>query len=420
MIEARGLSKRFHDRKRGEIRAVDNVSFTCHPGRIYGLLGANGAGKTTTLRMLATILEPTDGTAIVCGHDVVEQPEKVRANVGFLSTATALYPRLTAQELVEYFGRLNGLDEPTLKKRVDDIFNRLDMNGFRERRCDKLSTGMKQKTSIARTLISTVLVPLLAFPVLMVGMTSLMAVMMNKAEKEIPKVMIIQGENSPRLVAALQASKDLEIVPYADDWKDQISNKQIRAGVEIPPGFDASLSSKSPLTVQIHYYQGEVKSEFAARHVEDSLKSFRDDFVKERLEANNLPDSLISPFKTEKHNVAPAEKVSGAALGGLLGYMVILLSMTGAIYPAIDLTAGEKERGTMETILSSPLSRVDLNPKLALIPILSTSLVCKEIVAGTFHWNYILLILLSSSVYAAAGLFLAVKMFQRESVLFRS
>src|SRR5262252_8059130 len=138
MIEARGLSKRFQDKKRGEI---------------YGLLGANGAGKTTTLRMLATILEPTAGTAIVCGHDVVEQPEKVRANVGFLSTATALYPRLTAQELVEYFGRLNGLDEPTLKKRVDDIFNRLDMNGFRDRRCDKLSTGMKQKTSIARTLV---------------------------------------------------------------------------------------------------------------------------------------------------------------------------------------------------------------------------------------------------------------------------
>jgi sodium transport system ATP-binding protein len=153
MIEARGLSKRFHDKKRGEIRAVDNVSFTCQPGKIYGLLGANGAGKTTTLRMLATILEPTDGTAIVYGHDVVEQPEKVRANVGFLSTATALYPRLTAQEMVEYFGRLNGLDEATLKKRVDDIFNRLDMSGFRDRRCDKLSTGMKQKTSIARTLV---------------------------------------------------------------------------------------------------------------------------------------------------------------------------------------------------------------------------------------------------------------------------
>jgi sodium transport system ATP-binding protein len=153
MIEARGLSKAFRDKKRGEIRAVDNVSFRCQPGQIYGLLGANGAGKTTTLRMLATILEPTDGTATVCGYDVVEQPEKVRAHVGFLSTATALYPRLTAQELVEYFGRLNGLDDATLKKRVDDIFARLDMIGFRDRRCDKLSTGMKQKTSIARTLV---------------------------------------------------------------------------------------------------------------------------------------------------------------------------------------------------------------------------------------------------------------------------
>ncbi len=153
MIEARGLSKRFHDKKRGEIRAVDNVSFRCEPGKIYGLLGANGAGKTTTLRMLATILEPTDGTALVCGYDIVEQPEKVRASVGFLSTATALYPRLTAKEIVEYFGRLNGLDGPALKKRVDEIFSRLDMNSFRDRRCDKLSTGMKQKTSIARTLV---------------------------------------------------------------------------------------------------------------------------------------------------------------------------------------------------------------------------------------------------------------------------
>lgn len=153
MIETRGLTKVFRDKKRGEIRAVDNVSFVCKPGQIYGLLGANGAGKTTTLRMLATILEPTDGTAVVCGHDVVDDPQKVRTNVGFLSAATALYPRLTAQEMVEYFGRLNGLDDATLKKRVDDIFRRLDMDSFRDRRCDKLSTGMKQKTSIARTLI---------------------------------------------------------------------------------------------------------------------------------------------------------------------------------------------------------------------------------------------------------------------------
>ena len=153
MIEARGLYKSFHDKKRGEIRAVENVSFTCQPGKIYGLLGANGAGKTTTLRLLATILEPTDGTAVVAGYDVVEQPEKVRASVGFLSTATALYPRLSAQEMVEYFGRLSGLDEQTLQQRIDNIFERLEMNHFRDRRCDKLSTGMKQKISIARTLV---------------------------------------------------------------------------------------------------------------------------------------------------------------------------------------------------------------------------------------------------------------------------
>ena len=153
MIEARGLSKHFLDKKRGKVLAVDKVSFTAKPGQIYGLLGANGAGKTTTLRMLATILEPTEGSAVVQGFDVVDSPEKVRANVGFLSGGTALYPRLTAQEMVEYFGRLNGLDESTLKSRVDVLFDRLDMNEFRDRRCDKLSTGMKQKTSIARTLV---------------------------------------------------------------------------------------------------------------------------------------------------------------------------------------------------------------------------------------------------------------------------
>jgi sodium transport system ATP-binding protein len=153
MIEARSLSKSFYDKKRGRIAAVKDVSFTCQPGSIYGLLGANGAGKTTTLRMLATILEPTEGTALVFGHDIVVHPEKVRGSVGFLSTATALYPRLTAQEMVEYFGRLNGLDEATLQRRIDDIFARLDMDSFRDRRCDKLSTGMKQKTSIARTLV---------------------------------------------------------------------------------------------------------------------------------------------------------------------------------------------------------------------------------------------------------------------------
>jgi sodium transport system ATP-binding protein len=153
MIETRELTKVFHDKKRGAIRAVDGVSFVCRPGQIYGLLGANGAGKTTTLRMLATILQPTGGTARVAGFDVLTQPEQVRARVGFLSTATALYGRLTAQEMVEYFGRLNGMDNGRLRQRVDEIFRRLEMDEFRDRRCEKLSTGMKQKVSIARTIV---------------------------------------------------------------------------------------------------------------------------------------------------------------------------------------------------------------------------------------------------------------------------
>jgi sodium transport system ATP-binding protein len=153
MIEAQGLVKRFRDKNRGEVRAVDHVSFCCRRGEIFGLLGANGAGKTTTLRILATILTPSEGTAVVAGYDVKKEPKKVRTCVGFLSTATALYGRLSAQEMVEYFGRLHGLDEPTLRQRINAIFEWLEMNGFRDRRCDKLSNGMKQKVSIARTLV---------------------------------------------------------------------------------------------------------------------------------------------------------------------------------------------------------------------------------------------------------------------------
>src|ERR1700680_2384316 len=153
MIEAHHLVKRFRDKKRGTVCAVNGVSFSCRPGEIYGLLGANGAGKTTTLRMLATILAPSEGTALVAGFDVAKDAQIVRSHVGFLSAATALYGRLSAQEMVEYFGRLHGLDEPTLRRRIDEIFARLDMNDFRDRRCDKLSTGMKQKVSIARTLV---------------------------------------------------------------------------------------------------------------------------------------------------------------------------------------------------------------------------------------------------------------------------
>ena len=153
MIEAHNLTKTFHDKKRGEVHAAENVSFRVAPGQIYGLLGANGAGKTTTLRMLATLLKPTRGHAIVGGHDVVTAPEKVRAHVGFLAASTALYGRLTAREMIAYFGKLNGLTDRAIRERTAKLADELEMHEFLDRRCDKFSTGMKQKTSIARTLI---------------------------------------------------------------------------------------------------------------------------------------------------------------------------------------------------------------------------------------------------------------------------
>ena len=153
MIEALHLTKTFRDKKRGVIRAADDISFRVEPGQIYGLLGANGAGKTTTLRLLATLLQPTSGSATIAGFDVVRDAQKVRANVGFLAASTALYGRLTAREMIAYFGQLNGLSDADIRTRTKRIADELDMHEFLDRRCEKFSTGMKQKTSIARTLI---------------------------------------------------------------------------------------------------------------------------------------------------------------------------------------------------------------------------------------------------------------------------
>ena len=383
-----------------------------------------------------------------------------------------------------------------------------------------------------RTLIATIIVPLLMFPVLTIGFGGAMVSLMNKAEKETPKVMILGGEDSPRVVADLKKLEGLQFVDSTPDWKDRIVNKEVGAAVQIPEAFEIDLTHQKLDTVRIYNYKNEIKSELAANHVEKALKKYSENIVKERLAARDLAVSVLNPFEIKQENVAPPEKVGGAAIGGFLGYFVIVLCLQGAMYPAIDLTAGEKERGTMETILSSPVSRmhlvfgkfflvltaalvtaalsvismgvsfwasqrlhafdsgngsdaaslqlhigmgaifsvflmalplavmfsaalitialfaksykeaqsyitplmfvvvipaiasmlpgVELTPKLALIPILNVSLLCKDLIAGTYHWNVIAMIFGSTCAYAAAALFLAVKMFQRESVLFRS
>jgi len=383
-----------------------------------------------------------------------------------------------------------------------------------------------------RTLITTFLVPLLLIPVLGAGFTSVMSAVIGNAKKEKPRIMIIGGDDSPGVVEALRKNPKINVVPTSENWKDLVVEKKIRAAVEIPPSFQADLSKGQAKTVKINVYGGELKSEFAAANIESLLKEYRDSVATERLTANHLPAELLKPFDVKRQNIAPPEKEAGAILGGIIAYMLILMCLNGAMHPAIDLTAGEKERGTMETILSSPVSRthlvlgkfllvmtaslttavllmisvsvssavlqksgalnqmvdegepvpqlwlgpsavasviimtvplsvlfsaglftialfakshkeaqsyiaplmflvvipavsamlpgVELTPKLAIVPLLNVSLLCKELVTGEYHWNFIILIFLSTCVYAAGALYLAVKMFQRESVLFRS
>ncbi len=167
MIEVTGLAKRFavpvHKERRsrqrdvrehdGWFHAVRDVSFQCGPGEVLGLLGPNGAGKTTTLRILSTALRPDAGSAHINDIDILAEPLRARQRIGFLSGSTGLYGRLTARENVEYFGKLHGMAPARLKQRCDALFDQLQMHEFAHKRADQLSTGMKQKCAIARTVI---------------------------------------------------------------------------------------------------------------------------------------------------------------------------------------------------------------------------------------------------------------------------
>ncbi len=153
MIHVDNVCKSFRDLRRGEVMAVDHVSFDAHAGEVFGLLGPNGAGKTTMMRILCTVLKPTGGTATLAGYDVATQPSMVRQHIGFLSANTAIYDRMTSWEMVEYFGRLYSLTEERLRDRMEEVFASLQMNDFRDVLGAKMSTGMRQKVSIARAII---------------------------------------------------------------------------------------------------------------------------------------------------------------------------------------------------------------------------------------------------------------------------
>lgn len=162
MIEVSDLRKEFilSRQQRKELNttdskavAVDGISFKCEPGRVFSLLGPNGAGKTTTLRMLSTIFKPTAGTIKIAGIDAIANPQEARRKIGFLTGSTGLYARLTPNEVVKYFADLYGISKEDFEERKDRLFTLLDMHDFQGKRIGKLSTGMKQKVSICRTMI---------------------------------------------------------------------------------------------------------------------------------------------------------------------------------------------------------------------------------------------------------------------------
>lgn len=162
MIQVTNLSKEFTltRKQRKELnteesiaKAVDKISFDCKPGSVFSLLGPNGAGKTTTLRMLATIYTPTSGSIEIAGIDAIKYPQEARKKIGFLTGSTGLYARLTPIEIIDYFASLYNVPNQQREERKKYLFELLNMNDFLNKRIGKLSTGMKQKVSICRTMI---------------------------------------------------------------------------------------------------------------------------------------------------------------------------------------------------------------------------------------------------------------------------
>ncbi len=219
---------------------------------------------------------------------------------------------------------------------------------------------LKDSLRDRRTLISTIVIPTLAMPILFLLATSIASKVIKSARDEASPIVILGGADSPAVVAALKADKTFRVVAPAADYKQQISEKQVRLAVEIPEGFEAALKTSEPKTVTLYHYQGEMKSGMGVSAVERFFRELREKTIENRLADRGLPVTLVKPFEVKRENVAPPEKVGGNFIGGIIPYIIIVLCFTGAMYPAIDLTAGEKERGTMETLMCSPVNRLNI------------------------------------------------------------
>jgi sodium transport system ATP-binding protein len=159
LIQSKGLTKQFvrtlQKGKKEEFYAVDHISFEANQGEILGILGPNGAGKTTLLRMLGSLMEPTEGSVVITdneGNEITDKTE-LKKHIGYLSENTKLYGRFTVRETLNLFGELYGFEREYIKEQVEKTCEVLGMESFIDNRVEKLSTGQKQRTSIARCLV---------------------------------------------------------------------------------------------------------------------------------------------------------------------------------------------------------------------------------------------------------------------------
>jgi sodium transport system permease protein len=207
-----------------------------------------------------------------------------------------------------------------------------------------------------RTIMSMIVVPVVIVPLIILGVLNVV----NLTMKEESKVMLLGGEGSPESVAALRRLNKFDLVPASADYTNLISTKKIRAAVEIPNDFDAAVKGERKTTIRIYTYDGEPKSMQAAGQLEEFFQHRREELVRRRLLERRLPETLVAPFDVKRSNVASPKQVTGVVIGMILPYLMIVMCLAGAIYPAVDLTAGEKERGTLETLLTSPVARTHL------------------------------------------------------------
>ena len=210
-----------------------------------------------------------------------------------------------------------------------------------------------------RTLISTILIPIILFPILMFGMGAVVVTMMRKTEAEATKIAVVGEEHAHSFLTALLDREDFKKMEV-EDFRLALKEKEIHAALEFPSDFEEKLTLGENSEATIYYDGAEIRSSIAKEKLTGELKDYQDTVVAKRLRERNVEESLLHPIDIKKENLAPKEKMAGFMLGMFLPYIIVILAMVGAMYPAIDLTAGEKERGTLETILVTPVSRLDI------------------------------------------------------------